>query len=133
MFQETNSPFSPYDQDKSPPTLSGEFWQPKIDIIDSEDDIYTLWRVAEVSQITLSGCYDEFGVLTEKTEAEVKASSCVSKAYLQIRTASQAGALLSIFKTFFMMFVLVGFSLILTNDANVLVVGPLERMMNMVK
>lgn len=132
-FQEANSPFSPYDQVKSPLTLSGEFWEPSKDIIDAEDEIYKLWRVAEVSQITLSGCYDEFGVMTEKTEDEVKASPCVSKAYLQIQTASQAGALLSIFKTFFMMFVLVGFSLLLTHDANILVVGPLERMMSMVK
>ena len=132
-FQKENSPFSPYDQVSSPETPAGEFWRPETDVIDSENEIYTSLRVAEVSQVTLSGCYDEFGVLIEKTEADIKASPCISKAYLQIRTSSSAGALLSIFKTFFMMFILVGFSLILTHDANVLVVGPLERMMTMVK
>ena len=60
-FQEINSPFSPYDQTTSPVAVSGEFWRPESDIIESEEDIYNIWRVAEVSQITLSGCFNEFG------------------------------------------------------------------------
>ena len=128
-FQKENSPFSPYDQNVS--HVGPSFWNPLEDTIPNEDDIYAKWRMNEVSRVSINGCYNADGKLIKNSDGQQ--DPCVSTAYLQIKAASQAGALLSIFKTFFMMLVLVGFSLLLTHDANILVVGPLERMMSMVK
>ena len=134
-FQPLNSPFAPYSETVSP-VVPGttEFWDPESDIAPGgAEEIYKMYRGAEVSQVSLSGCYNADGIMDDGTADGSKTSNCISTCFLQIKAKSQSDAVNSIFKTIFMMFVLVGFSLLLTHDANVLVVGPLERMMSMVK
>ena len=130
-FQPTKDPFSPYNLQSSDvvPTL----WKPSTDIIADRLQIYKKWRIAEISRVSILGCYDVDGKLTDKKKTDSGLSDCTSTCFLQIKAETQAGAVLSIVKTIFMMFVLVGFSIMLTNDAKALVVGPLERMMSMVK
>ena len=131
QFQPSSDPFSPYDLEASDvlPTL----WKPMSDVIIDEKSIYTQYRIAEISRVSILGCYDADGKLTDKADTDAGISDCTSTCYLNIKAESQAGARLSMAKTVFMMFVLVGFSMLLNNDTNALVVGPLERMMSMVK
>ena len=131
QFQPTSNPFAPYALDVSEtlPTL----WEPKKDIIVIEKEIYQRFRINEISRVSILGCYDVDGKLTDKLDTDAGISACISTCYLDIKAETIAGANLSIVKTIFMMFVLVGFSMLLTNDTKKLVVGPLERMMSMVK
>ena len=130
-FQPLNDPFSPYELTSSEivPTL----WKPSTDIIADRFEIYKTYRISEISRVSILGCYDSDGKLTDKAKTDSGLSACTSTCFLNVKAEAQAGAVLSIFKTIFMMFVLVGFSMMLTNQANALVVGPLERMMSMVK
>lgn len=130
-FQPLNDPFSPYNLESS--QIQPTFWKPSSDVIHDKDQIYKTYRISEISRVSILGCYDSNGILTDKTNTDSGVSKCTSTCYLNIKAETQAGAVLSIYKTIFMMFVLVGFSMMLTNDANALVVEPLERMMSMVK
>ena len=130
-FQPLTDPFAPYSLTTS--EIAPTFWNPSDDVIAVETQIYTKYRIAEISRVSILGCYDNNGLLTDKEATDAGESDCTSTCYLNIKAESQAGAVLSMLKTVFMMFVLVGFSILLNNDSQRLVVGPLERMMTMVK
>lgn len=62
-----------------------------------------------------------------------KSPTCISYAVFSIRARERLLAGLAILKTFFIMVVLVLASLVFNRDAQVFVIGPIERMMTLVK
>ena len=73
------------------------------DVIIDEKSIYTQYRIAEISRVSILGCYDADGKLTDKADTDAGISDCTSTCYLNIKAESQAGARLSMAKTVFMM------------------------------
>mmetsp|Transcript_13677 Transcript_13677/g.43187 ORF Transcript_13677/g.43187 Transcript_13677/m.43187 type:complete len:900 (+) Transcript_13677:213-2912(+) len=67
------------------------------------------------------------------SKARFKSPTCISYAAFSIRTQERLLAGLAILKTFFIMVVLVVASLVFNRDAQVYVIGPIERMMTLVK
>ena len=59
-------------------------------------------------------------------------TGCTSRAYFDTSDISRTTAALSLSKTIFVMLLLVSFSIVFSNDAQALVVSPVERMMSVV-
>jgi len=82
----------------------------------------------EISEIIVSGCYDANGDVLEDNDV-----SCISWAIFSNLEDLRDEAGMNILKTFFIMVVLGGGALVFSKDAQIYVIGPIERMMKIVK
>ena len=85
-------------------------------------------RSAEYSEIKMWGCFDNVGFPTSQ-----EASDCQSRAFFSNKDDTEYEAAMNIAKTFFVMIVLSVGAIMFTRIAEQLVIGPIERMVNMVK
>ena len=85
-------------------------------------------RSAEYSEIKMWGCFDNVGFPTSQ-----EASDCQSRAFFSNKGDTEYEAAMNIAKTFFVMIVLSVGAIMFTRIAEQLVIGPIERMVNMVK
>ena len=128
-FQAPNDRTLPYANSKNPKTG----WNPKIEIQSSVDSIHKEYRKrVEVSVIHIHGCYSERGIIEETAVGENE-NTCESKVYIDKREESFATAANNARKTLYMLFLLIGSSIIFMWDAEFMVVQPLERMYNLVR
>mmetsp|Transcript_17831 Transcript_17831/g.51102 ORF Transcript_17831/g.51102 Transcript_17831/m.51102 type:complete len:937 (+) Transcript_17831:323-3133(+) len=104
-------------------------YSPTTDIELSEEGINEAYRASEYEVASASLCFDEGGGSAKVPHD----TSCGSFAYFDIRTAVRWAAALNIFQTIFVMIVLTGGSLMFSNDAEKLVIRPIERMVISVK
>lgn len=92
-------------------------------------DVKGNYRSSEYTVLESSGCYNEQG---QCIDCESSASSCMSYAYFDTKADSQASAGINIVKTIFIMVILSVGAIMFTRDAQTLVIGPIERMMDLV-
>jgi len=94
----------------------------------SLDDIDDDWRTAERTLVEVTACYTDDHALNSSASAV-----CYSKAYFDLRSQTTFDALMSIFKTLFVMIVLSVGAILFTRDAESLVIRPIERMVSTVE
>lgn len=101
-------------------------------LVDKSPDISavrTNYRVAERSVVKVLGCYNSTWQPGQIMPNSV-GQSCRSIAVFDIKDSTQEEAQKNILKTFFIMIVLIVGSIRFTNDAQTLVIDPLERMVS---
>ena len=86
------------------------------------------YRVAERTVVKVLGCFNQSSSNTPVYNAA--GQSCRSIAIFDIKASTQDEASKNIMKTFFIMIVLIVGSVRFTNDAQTLVIDPLERMVS---
>jgi len=87
-------------------------------------------RSSEYTILESVGCFDSLGLCTDCDQSEK--SQCQSLAFFDTISSSRAGAGVNILKTVFVMIVLSVGAVMFTRDAQTLVIGPIERMMELV-
>lgn len=92
------------------------------------DTILDLYRHNEYVEINMYGCFDHLGYATS-----APALDCHSQAYFSNKGATVYEAAMNIAKTVFVLIVLTVGAIMFTRIAETLVIGPIERMVNMVK
>ena len=103
------------------------------------EKIDTHWRPSELGKITVSGCYNSFFAsnCTDESKFMVADSSekgkCTSLAIFNMKPEAQVAAGMNILKTLFVMGLLVYGALAFSKDAQKLVIGPIERMLDTVQ
>lgn len=113
---------APYSRSVNPLTK----WRPS-DLLDEIEDVRGKFRPAEIALQRSAGCLTDGG-LRNATRSE-----CLSLALFDETAATQLEALLSICKTTLVVVVVLLGVALLYSDAQTLVVGPIERMMFVVK
>lgn len=93
----------------------------------TDQDVLRDYRTTEIDSTQVSTCYDAV------TKLEIPGSSaCLSYAYFDARGTAIQDAYLNILKTIFVIVVLAAGVIMLTNDAENLVIQPIERMVEKV-
>ena len=95
--------------------------------IRSVDEIKNVFRNTEYDVASASDCYDP------DTRLVSSLTNCTSYAYFDISSAVRTAALLNILQTIFVMIVLTAGSALLANDAERLVIRPIDKMVKSVK
>jgi class 3 adenylate cyclase len=97
-------------------------------------------RTAEIGKVSVSGCFNQFsknGCAAEHEDkifvADPATIGCVSTAYFNMKPEQQVAAGMNILKTLFVMAALVYGALGFSRDAELLVIGPIERMLDTVQ
>ena len=111
-FQPMGNPYAPFTEAKSDTTG----WIPATDLRSSPSEVFKSFR--NLTELDFIEVMDETG--------------CTSRAYFDTSDISRTTAALSLSKTIFVMLLLVSFSIVFSNDAQALVVSPVERMMSVV-
>ena len=128
-FQEKEDPKMPYQSSIN--TQTG--WNPSNRKASNAEEILKEFRKGvEVAIIAVTGCYNEDGTVLPANTDDLS-DTCYSIVYIDTKKESIAGAINNSMKTLFVMFLLLGSSLIFVYDAELLVVEPLERMYNLVR
>jgi len=95
--------------------------------ISDYDDVFLDFRKSELNLVGATGCLEESGVFN------VNSDSCTSIAAFDITSSTSLEAGFNIVKTFFVMFMMALGAIMFQQDAQLLVIGPIERMMDMVR
>ena len=104
-----------------------EWIDAKPKLYDSESKLFDDFRVIELSVVEIDGCFDA-------NKAKIAgATGCTSKAAFNISAGVGFDAWFNVMKTIFIMIVLGGGAIVFSKDAQVFVIGPIERMMALVK
>jgi class 3 adenylate cyclase len=128
QFQEGNVDVLPYNVD----TNSQTGWAPSKQVSLSPNNLLKKYRKGiEVVIITVIGCYDNGGIVTVDENGYNEA--CKSTVYINVKDASVQSAINNSMKTLFVMFLLLGSSIVFVWDAEFMVVEPLERMYTLVR
>ena len=99
-------------------------------LYDDPNAIARGFRSNEVTYVSGVGCFRD---VTGVRAPDKFVHECRSRAAFDKRNSSQAEATLNCFKTIFIMFVLAGGAMSFSRIAQTLVIGPIERMMKLVK
>eukprot|EP00943_MAST-04B_sp_MAST-4B-sp1_P002679 g2679.t1 len=128
QFQEGNVDELPYNVDVNPQTG----WAPSKQVSLSPSNLLKKYRRGiEVVIITVIGCYDNGGIVIIDENGNNEA--CKSTVYINVKDASVKSAINNSMKTLFVMFLLLGSSIVFVWDAEFMVVEPLERMYTLVR
>ncbi|EGZ04617.1 hypothetical protein PHYSODRAFT_535993 [Phytophthora sojae] len=88
------------------------------------------YRDVEVNIVKTYGCFNKNFIVVDAADST---SACVSIAIFDISSSSSSSAAYNILKTFFIIIVLVAASTSFIRTARILVLDPIERMMDVVK
>ncbi len=128
QFQQGNLAELPYNVEANPQTG----WAPSKEVTLSPDDLLKKYRKGiEVVIITVIGCYDNGGIVI--IDEDSSNDACESTVYINVKEASVKSAINNSMKTLFVMFLLLGSSIVFVWDAEFMVVEPLERMYTLVR
>ena len=94
-------------------------------LFDSLESVKEVYRANEYDLISSLGCYDDGDILIPSTEEQ-----CFSIAVYDISDSTEWSADMSMVKTFFIMIVLGVGAVSFSRVAEVLVIGPIERMVS---
>ena len=128
QFQQDKNEELPYNVDSNPQTG----WTPSKDTMLSPTEISETYRVGfEVVIITITGCYKTDGTIEADNDATTR--TCKSTVYINTKDLSVKSAINNSMKTLFVIFLLLGSSIVFVWDAEFMVVEPLERMYTLVR
>eukprot|EP00947_MAST-08B_sp_MAST-8B-sp1_P003943 g3943.t1 len=111
------------------------------------DRIFERYRTDELNDVIVEGCFSAWNVTTGQgadavvhhgmrdnydTNPERESSKCVARAIFFDKWRAEFSAMLSIFKTTFIMFVLVGSAYAFGEDIHTFVIVPLDRMIALI-
>jgi class 3 adenylate cyclase len=93
-------------------------------------DVTSKYRDSEVNIVKTYGCFNKDFIVTDIADST---SPCVSVAIFDIASESSSSAAYNILKTFFIIIVLIAASTSFVRNTRILVLDPIERMMDVVK
>lgn len=84
-------------------------------------------RTTEIYTAQVAGCYNSTG---QCTDCDAAVATCQSLVFLDISPQAKSASVMNIVKTLVMIFVMAGGSIMFTRDAQIVVIGPIERMVS---
>lgn len=124
-FQPASSPWSNYTLTENP----SNGWT-AANIFSNYETVVDKLRDTEMNIVKSYGCYNSSFVTIDTPDAT---SGCISIAIFDTSATSQSSAAYNILKTFFIIIVLVAASTSFVRTTRILVLDPIERMMNIVQ
>ncbi|OQR89246.1 Voltage-gated Ion Channel (VIC) Superfamily, partial [Achlya hypogyna] len=102
-------------------------------ILPSQSAVLELYRVNELRSITSTGCFNNWNGSDLVVNPVLVSTSCQSVVWFDVATSAKATAITSIYRTLFILAVLLTSSLSFVHVARIIVLNPIERMMATVK